>query len=201
MKSFLISDKIFVEDKLPFSTTLCDFCGQKRKNFLASFTSHQVHGATTFGCFFQIKSCEESLEDLFPPEDIVYMSPDSPNILQEISPKKIYVIGGLVDGTPKIRASLLRAQAIGCQTARLPINEFMTRVTPHGYNTILTLNQVYEILLRFHESNCWEEALKACVPQRKGFKLNQELEPPTNENLSVKTETADELEKMIKSED
>lgn len=103
------------------------------------------------------------------------MSPDSPNVIQEVDPKKVYVIGGLVDGTPKRQVSLTRASEIGCQTARLPIAEYMTRVSPHGTNNILTLNQVYEILMLFHETKSWEKALQPCVPQRKGLKLTKDV--------------------------
>ena len=115
------------------------------------------------------------MEEIFAKEDLVYLSPDSPNIIEEIDPTKTYVIGGLVDGSPKREVSLNRAAGIGCLTGRLPIKENMTRITPHGYNTILTLNQVYEILMRFHETKSWDVALKNSVPQRKGFVLNTEI--------------------------
>lgn len=44
---------------------------------------------------------EKSPEDLFQPEDIIYLSPDSENVLTSLDPRKIYVIGGIVDGTVK----------------------------------------------------------------------------------------------------
>ncbi|GAU89122.1 hypothetical protein RvY_01710 [Ramazzottius varieornatus] len=123
---------------------------------------------------YKIRTHEEPLEKVFAKEDIVYCSPDSPNVLEKIDPAKVYVIGGLVDGSPKTRASMDRAEGIGCQTVRLPIKEHMKRIVPHGSSTILTLNQVYEILMKLHETGSWEVALKNSIPQRKGFVLNTE---------------------------
>ncbi|XP_055339510.1 tRNA methyltransferase 10 homolog B-like [Paramacrobiotus metropolitanus] len=129
---------------------------------------------------YKIKVFEDPLEKVFQKEELVYMSPDSPNILERIDPSKVYVIGGLVDGTPKRQVSLSRAQALNCQSVRLPIAEHMKRSASHG-NTILTLNQVYEILMRFNETNSWEQALDACVPRRKGFTVNGQADTPTAE--------------------
>ncbi|KAI1239615.1 hypothetical protein IHE44_0011034, partial [Lamprotornis superbus] len=39
----------------------------------------------------------ESYLDLFPLETIVYLTPDSENVLEDIDPDKVYVLGGLVD--------------------------------------------------------------------------------------------------------
>ena len=44
---------------------------------------------------------EKSPEDLFQSEDLIYLSPDSKNILTSLDASKIYVIGGIVDGTVK----------------------------------------------------------------------------------------------------
>lgn len=40
---------------------------------------------------------EEALEELWRPQDIVYLTADSDNVLQTLDNNKIYVIGGLVD--------------------------------------------------------------------------------------------------------
>ena len=128
---------------------------------------------------------------------MVYCSPDSPNILERIDPKKVYIIGGLVDGSPKTRASLDRADRIGCQTVRLPIKEHMKRLYPHGSSTILTLNQVYEILMKLHETGSWDIALKDSIPQRKGFILNTEAEKEDLTNVAEKVDSEDSLSKNV----
>ena len=37
--------------------------------------------------------------ELFPLEDIVYLTPDSSDVLRSVEADKVYVIGGLVDET------------------------------------------------------------------------------------------------------
>ncbi|WAR30975.1 TM10B-like protein [Mya arenaria] len=44
---------------------------------------------------------EKSHIELFPLERVVYLSPDSNNLLEDVDPGKIYVIGGLVDESVK----------------------------------------------------------------------------------------------------
>ena len=45
----------------------------------------------------QIDVEEKSHSELFPLDKIVVLSPDSGNVLEDIEPDKVYVIGGLVD--------------------------------------------------------------------------------------------------------
>ena len=41
----------------------------------------------------------KQVHELFPREDIVYLTPDSDQVLQSVQEDKVYVIGGLVDET------------------------------------------------------------------------------------------------------
>lgn len=40
---------------------------------------------------------EKGYLDVFPREDLVYLSSESENVIQTIEPNKMYIIGGLVD--------------------------------------------------------------------------------------------------------
>ena len=40
---------------------------------------------------------EKPLLEVFDHTDIVYLSPDSPNVLENVDPAKVYILGGLVD--------------------------------------------------------------------------------------------------------
>ena len=53
-----------------------------------------------------LKQSKDSILELFDPKSIVYLTPDSDQILDELSKDKIYVIGGLVDDSVKKNSSL-----------------------------------------------------------------------------------------------
>jgi tRNA (guanine9-N1)-methyltransferase len=52
---------------------------------------------------------EESVLDVFPLQDIVYMSPDAEHALEAVVPGKVYVIGGIVDRNIKRKITLEKA--------------------------------------------------------------------------------------------
>ena len=119
-----------------------------------------------------LTSTEESLSELFDLSDVVYLSPDSENVIEALKPSKVYVIGGLVDDSVKKNTSACISNSLGIQTARLPISEYMIKGESGTYKQILTINQVFDILLKFQETSCWRTALSLNVPPRTGFKLN-----------------------------
>ncbi|XP_063037478.1 tRNA methyltransferase 10 homolog B [Melospiza melodia melodia] len=115
----------------------------------------------------------ESYLDLFPLEAIVYLTPDSENVLQDIDPSKVYVLGGLVDESIHKQLTLRRAREQRLQTARLPIREYMVRA-PNSRNyhcETLAINQVFDVLCTFYETRSWPAALRAGVSPGKGYVL------------------------------
>jgi len=107
--------------------------------------------------------------DVFPDKSaLVYLTPDSPNVLQEIDPTKVYVIGGLVDRVVLKNKSLSRASTHGVATARLPLKEFFSKQGPKGEkhmsNMALAVDRVIEIVMRKYELGDWDEALSAVFP-------------------------------------
>ncbi|XP_023335292.1 tRNA methyltransferase 10 homolog B [Eurytemora carolleeae] len=116
---------------------------------------------------------ENPVTELFDSKDLVYLSPDAENTLQNLDPKKVYVIGGLVDDSVKSQVSLNLCQSLNLQCYKLPIDEFMERGETGTYKQILTINQIFEILLKFYETADWKQALAAGVPPRTGFIIKQ----------------------------
>ncbi|KAF4797009.1 tRNA methyltransferase 10B [Turdus rufiventris] len=123
--------------------------------------------------FFEMDTTPESYLDLFPLESIVYLTPDSENVLEDIDPDKVYVLGGLVDESIHKQLTLRKAREQRLQTARLPIREYMVRVpNPRNYHCeTLAINQVFDILCTYYETRSWPAALRAGVSSGKGYVL------------------------------
>uniref|UniRef100_A0A3Q3QYA1 tRNA (guanine(9)-N(1))-methyltransferase n=1 Tax=Monopterus albus TaxID=43700 RepID=A0A3Q3QYA1_MONAL len=101
---------------------------------------------------------EESCLDLFPPETLVYLSPD------------LCVLGGLVDESIQ-KLSFSRARELSVHMARLPIDEYMVKKNnaKNFHSKVLAINQVFDILLAFRDTGSWTKALQTWFPQGKGY--------------------------------
>jgi hypothetical protein len=66
---------------------------------------------------------KESVDQLFPIDRMIYMSPHSPEVMKHFDPDAIYVLGGLVDTYRPDRKdnSFVRASASKIRTQRLPV--------------------------------------------------------------------------------
>lgn len=94
---------------------------------------------------------------------MVYLTADSPNVLQTMDSDHCYIIGGIVDRNRQKGLCLKRAQEMGINHARLPIKDHVSLNSRH----ILTVNQVVDILVGFMETLDWKEALLKVIPVRK----------------------------------
>lgn len=70
---------------------------------------------------------DQNYTDLFEKDKIIYLSPDSDEILQKVEPDMTYVIGAIVDRVPERNipayASLEASQADKIKAYRLPLDE------------------------------------------------------------------------------
>lgn len=103
----------------------------------------------------------------FTAKDIVYLTPDSPNPLSNVEPDKVYVIGGFVDDNIKRNTSMDICKMQGLTTACLPIAHHF--VNPNHKQLVLTINQVFEILLMVYNGISWKETFDDVLPSRKGY--------------------------------
>lgn len=69
------------------------------------------------------RSYVEALQDQ--KESLVYLTADSENVLDELDPKSIYIIGGLVDRNRWKGITMNKANEQGIKTAKLPIGAYM----------------------------------------------------------------------------
>lgn len=78
---------------------------------------------------WDVKIHQEGYLDLFDHKTIVYLTSDSDNVLNELEPHTVYIIGGLVDHNHQKGLTLKRAQENGLRTARLPLGEHIEMKT------------------------------------------------------------------------
>ncbi|KAL4628080.1 hypothetical protein ACB092_05G210900 [Castanea dentata] len=96
-------------------------------------------------------------------ENLVYLTADAETVLEELDPKRIYIVGGLVDRNRWKGITMKKAKEQGIQTAKLPIGNYLKMSS----SQVLTVNQVIEILLKFIETKDWKVSFFQVIPQRK----------------------------------
>ena len=124
---------------------------------------------------FPITQSEKHPSELFDCSKLIYLTPDAKDELLTLEQDKIYIIGGLVDEHINKRVCLDHARSKNIATAKLPISRFMINHSPRqSRNTILTINQVMEVLTMIRHGYKWPQALAECIPKRKGLVVKQE---------------------------
>lgn len=138
------------------------------------------YGAETWNRLL-ITSTDRQHVDVFPREQLVYLTADSPNVLRTFDHSKVYIIGALVDRSIQSGLSLANAKRLKLATARLPLDEYLQ--WDIGAKN-LTLDQMIRIMIKLRETGKWEEALKF-VPQRKhdGFLQQQKQKEATSNQI------------------
>lgn len=124
---------------------------------------------------------ERPFHELFDKKDLIYLSADSPNTINSLDSSKVYIIGGIVDRNRYKCLTYDRANNLGIETGRLPIDEGIKLLSSkvltvnHGinynYNIFSYIMIVGNILLNYQKEKDWKEAVLKAIPNRK---LNNE---------------------------
>lgn len=110
------------------------------------------------------KKSESYIEALQTLKDsLVYLTADAEKVLDDLDPKKMYIIGGLVDRNRWKGITMKKAMEQGIEAARLPIGNYVKMSS----SQVLTVNQVMEILLKYLETRDWKDSFFQVIPQRK----------------------------------
>lgn len=96
-------------------------------------------------------------------ENVVYLSADAKDEIEELDLKAVYVIGGLVDRNRHKGVAMSRAEELGIRSAQLPIRRHIKLTTSQA----LSVDQVFLIMLSMRSGDCLAKAADKAVPMRK----------------------------------
>ncbi|KAK3255579.1 hypothetical protein CYMTET_35238 [Cymbomonas tetramitiformis] len=117
-------------------------------------------------------------------EELVYLTADSDNIIEEIDPTKTYIIGGIVDHNRYRNLTLDKANEQGIAHGALPIGAHLKM----DGSCVLTVNQVVDIFLNYLDLKDWEKALTKAIPARKRKRGDDDEEDEEGEDDEDKGE-------------
>lgn len=107
---------------------------------------------------------DDEIHRRFRKDDMIYLTSDSSEVLADIRPGKVYIIGGLVDHNKHKGLTQKLATEKGLQTARLPMEDHVDMKT----RKVLTVNHVFDIIVAYCEVKDWKAAFIRAIPYRKG---------------------------------
>ncbi|KZO98181.1 hypothetical protein CALVIDRAFT_597162 [Calocera viscosa TUFC12733] len=99
-----------------------------------------------------------------PKESIVYLTADGDEEISELKEGETYIIGGIVDHNRYKNLCKDKAIEQGIRAARLPIGKYLSELPTRK---VLTVNQVFDIMLTWLETGDWREAFWKKIPKRK----------------------------------
>ncbi|XP_053626085.1 tRNA methyltransferase 10 homolog A isoform X3 [Plodia interpunctella] len=120
---------------------------------------------------------EKSYLDIFSKEKIVYLSSESENIIEHFDEDTYYVIGGLVDHNKHKGLCHKIAVEQGIRHGQLPLDKYVNMKT----RKVLTIDHVFEIVLRVCEGMSWQETLIQVLPERKGVHVCDNVSTSSSE--------------------
>lgn len=98
-----------------------------------------------------------------PKENVVYLTADTDEKLDELKPGTTYIVGGIVDKNRHKFLCYNKAKELGIPTKRLPIDEFIKL----SGRKVLTTSHMVQLLLKYFDNKDWKDALETVLPPRK----------------------------------
>ncbi|KAN0131352.1 tRNA (Guanine-1)-methyltransferase domain containing protein [Lactarius tabidus] len=147
------------------------------------------------------EECEDNRRDEEPEvlpipvsrDRVVYLTADSSEVLEELKEGETYIIGGICDHNRYKNLCLDKAKESGVRAVQLPIGRFLSHLPTRK---VLTVNQVFEILVKWVETRDWELSLYAVIPKRK-FQDGSVHEGSTNEKSIGSTAAAETQDETL----
>ena len=118
-------------------------------------------------------------------KQLVYLSSDADETLDELDPNCAYVIGGIVDRNRLKGITHKKAMSQQLRTVKLPIRDHLELSSTH----VLTVNHCLELLLERRVLGDWPSALNKVIPPRKmgsqGVQIGAEAEEHDDEAMAA----------------
>ncbi|KAL2914065.1 tRNA (guanine(9)-N(1))-methyltransferase [Polyrhizophydium stewartii] len=134
--------------QLGFSYTSNRLPPKRLDLFVTSFTP-RIKALTqqrlpTYAAWRNMSFDDEHYTQIFDKSECVYLTADSPNVITQLDPTKVYIVGGIVDRNRHKRLCLGEAEKHGVAHARLPIDSYVAM----SARKVLTINHVVEIVVK-----------------------------------------------------
>lgn len=140
--------------KRPFKLTVTGLGGATEQRLATAFPEY-----TKWGIEFK----REPLEEIAVGRQLVYLSADAEETLDEIEPNYSYIIGGLIDRNRHKNIAAQRAKDLQIRSMKLPLSNHIKLKS----SQVLTIVHVYDLLCQQRELDSWPEAIRAIIPDRK----------------------------------
>lgn len=100
----------------------------------------------------------------FKKDDIIYLTADSENEINDLQENKAYIIGGIVDRNRFKNITYNKSKQLGISHAKLPIGEYIHLSS----SKVMTTNHVFSMLTHYNSTKRdWKDAFMSIIPKRK----------------------------------
>ncbi|KAK5575198.1 hypothetical protein RB653_010454 [Dictyostelium firmibasis] len=146
--------------------------------------------------FKMLTQYKETYLEKFEKDELVYLTSDSPNVIQELDLSKKYIVGAIVDHNRLKGITYEKAQKQGIAHAQLPIGEYIQMAS----RKVLAVNHVFQIINEFLVVGDWKDAFEKVIPKRKfeemgrkkRMKLKKQLQQKENCDLDNQEDSEEE---------
>ncbi|EZA52426.1 hypothetical protein DMN91_012076 [Ooceraea biroi] len=152
----------FAANRAHVSPLHLHFCCLKKGGLLEEFS--YVNIPSFLDVDFPATVTSQSYLDLFPRDQLVYLTPHCRAEMTEYDPDLVYIIGAIVDKVQPQPLSLAKAKKEGIRMLKLPVDKYLEWGSGSGKS--FTINQMMKIMLDLRHTGDWNLALQN-VPSRK----------------------------------
>eukprot|EP00741_Cyanophora_paradoxa_P008160 tig00001265_g7897.t1 len=152
-QQIMYSYGVNVRSSKPFRIVLTSLKGQTLEQMC------KVHGFLSWS----LARHDAPYIEVFGKEELVYLTADSHNVIEELDPAKVYIVGGIVDHNRNPKLTFNKAVKQGIAHARLPLERHVQLQT----TKVLLLQEVFTILKEFDCTGDWAGAIMKALPERK----------------------------------